>query len=215
MAAGPHVLHLAAGATADYLLVAGGSSVTALTSLAHTSWPTRTIRVRDHTANGYMSSADTVLPQLQAKLHFGEFASRPAGTGTFVPQTSWIDQHLSSQNVVQLGAVTCNRAIMAPLTAAMQEITDRGLASLVNTADFQYEGGCWNPRVARVIAGGTLSSHSWGMAIDINVGNNPLGAPPHQDPRLVAIMSKHGFAWGGRFLRPDGAHFEWVGDIPH
>jgi len=24
-------------------------------------------------------------------------------------------------------------------------------------------------------------------------------------------MQRHGFAWGGRFLRPDGGHFEWVG----
>jgi len=38
-----------------------------------------------------------------------------------------------------------------------------------------------------------------------------LGATPRQDARLVAIMAKHGFLWGGRWLRPDGAHFEWVG----
>ena len=48
-------------------------------------------------------------------------------------------------------------------------------------------------------------------AVDINVDVNPLGARPHQDPRLVAIMEKHGFVWGGRWLRPDGAHFEYVG----
>jgi D-alanyl-D-alanine carboxypeptidase len=215
MATSPHVLPLVAGASADYLLVAGAGSVAALTSVAHATWPTRTIRVKAHTANGYMSGADTVLTQLQAKLDFGEFASRPAGTGSFVPQSSWIHQHLSAKRVVQLGDVTCNRAIMPSLIAAMQEVTARGLGSTIDTADFQYEGGCWNPRVARVIAGGTLSSHSWGMAIDINVAANPLGSPPHQDPRLVSIMAAHGFAWGGRFLRPDGAHFEWVGSIPH
>ena len=61
-----------------------------------------------------------------------------------------------------------------------------------------------------------MSVHAWGAAIDINVANNPLGAAPNQDARLVAIMAKHGFAWGGRFLRPDGGHFQWVGNtIPH
>ena len=81
----------------------------------------------------------------------------------------------------------------------------------MNTADFQYEGGCFNPRIARFSDGGSLSSHSWGIAVDINVNKNPLGGKPHQDPRLVAIMAEHGFTWGGLWLRPDGAHFEWVG----
>ena len=206
---------LASGATAHYLLVGGPLSVARLTTVAHVAWPSRTIRVRASTANGYMSGADTVLTQLQSKLDFGEFSFRPAGTNAFVPDPAWINQHLVSRRVVQLGDVTCNAAIMSDLQAAMKEVTARGLGSTINTADFQYEGGCWNPRTARVIAGGTLSSHSWGIAIDINVANNPLGSPPQQDPRLVAIMAAHGFAWGGRFLRPDGAHFEWVGTIPH
>jgi hypothetical protein len=219
MATAIGVRPLPASPTFDYLLVGGAASVAALTATAHSVWPTRTIRVKDHTVNGYFSSADTVLTQLQIKVQFGEFSSRPAAqgvAGAFVPDPAFVDHHLTTRKIVQLGDVTCNSAIIKDLTAAMQEITDRGLASLVNTADFQYEGGCWSPRAARAIAGGTLSVHSWGTAIDINVKNNPLGGVPHQDPRLVSIMAAHGFAWGGRFLRPDGAHFEWVGSsLPH
>ena len=28
----------------------------------------------------------------------------------------------------------------------------------------------------------------------------------------MRIFRKHGFAWGGNFLVPDGMHFEWVGE---
>ena len=53
------------------------------------------------------------------------------------------------------------------------------------------------------------TSIRWGSAIDVNVSTNPLGARPHQDPRLVRAFAQAGFVWGGRFLRPDGMHFEY------
>jgi hypothetical protein len=95
----------------------------------------------------------------------------------------------------------------------MAEVTERGLGSTVHTADFQYEGGCWNPNVVPGSVG-TISRHSWGLAVDINVDTNPFGERPHQDARLVAIMRRHGFAWGGTWLRPDAMHFEYVGTTP-
>jgi hypothetical protein len=217
MATSSSVLQPAVGTDPDYLLVGGSLTTAAVTTAAHRAFPGLSVRVRSHTANGYMSSADTVLTQLQTKVQFGEFAFRPAtgSSSAIIPDPGWVQAHLQTKHVTQLGSVTCSRAIMGPLVAAMTEITAQGLGSLISTADFQYEGGCWSPRVTRAVSGGILSSHSWGVAVDINVAANPLGATPRQDPRLVAIMAAHGFAWGGRFLRPDGAHFQWVGTIPH
>jgi D-alanyl-D-alanine carboxypeptidase len=211
MATSNQVLTTPATQPAAYLLVGGMASVAALTKVMKAQLPTRAIRVRSKTANGFLSSYDTVLTQLEIKRRFGEFSLKQGTGGALVPDSSWMAQWIRTVDVPQLGDVECNKAILPDLIAAMQEITADKLASLVHTADFQYEGGCFNPRVARFSDGGSLSSHSWGIAVDINVDDNQLGAKPDQDPRLVAIMAKHGFTWGGRWLRPDGAHFEWVG----
>lgn len=211
MATSNQVLTTPATQPAAYLLVGGMSGVPALTKVMKAQLPTRSVRVLATTANGFLSSYDTVLTQLEVKRRFGEFSIKPSSNGSLAPDSAWMAQWIRTQNVPQLGPVECNKAVLPDLVAAMKEITQRKLGSLVHTADFQREGGCFNPRIARFSDGGALSTHSWGIAVDINVDDNPLGATPHQDPRLVAIMAEHGFTWGGRWLRPDGAHFEWVG----
>ena len=46
-------------------------------------------------------------------------------------------------------------------------------------------------------------------------GRNPFRGASHQDPRLVRVMEKHGFTWGGRWpTRPDPMHFELRGSDP-
>jgi hypothetical protein len=198
-----------AGALASYLLVDARHRTA---ERLRAALPDRDLRIESRTRNGFLSSADSVLTQAEIKSRFGEFALAVDATGALHEDPSWKQTWLTSTSITQLGAVTCNVAVIAPLRAAMEEVTRRGLGALVHTADFQREGGCWSPRVARFGAG-QLSAHAWGIAVDINVDVNPLGAVPRQDPRLVDIMARHGFTWGGRFLRPDGAHFEWVGAI--
>jgi hypothetical protein len=204
------VLGHPAGSTASYLLLDSGTDSGQTARRLRTALPSRDLRVEARTVNGLMSSSDTVLTQAQIKADFGEFGVRTGTDGQLHLESSWEQRWIISTRIPQLGVVTCNRKVVGPLRAAMEEITRRGLGSLVHTADFQREGGCWNPRVQR-LGGGQLSAHAWGIAVDINVDVNPLGATPHQDPRLVAVMAAHGFTWGGRFLRPDGAHFEWFG----
>jgi hypothetical protein len=86
----------------------------------------------------------------------------------------------------------------------MADLQRRGLGPVVDRPDFQAEGGCSNPRAAR-FAQGVLSHHAWGIALDVNVARNPLGARPVRDPRAGGC---HG---AGRRLRLDGAHSEWLG----
>jgi hypothetical protein len=86
---------------------------------------------------------------------------------------------------------------------------------LDHAIDSNGYGGCYVPRFINEDPAGDISHHSWGAAIDFNVPENPFGAPPHQDPHLVAIFEKWGFTWGGRWLVPDGMHFEFSNFPPH
>ena len=103
-----------------------------------------------------------------------------------------------------LGRVTCNRAVIPQLRGAMQELQDAGLSRLIHS----YLG-CYVPRFVNRIPTAGISHHTWGVAFDCNIDGNGFGQPPHQDPRLVELLQRWGFTWGGDFVVPDGNHFEY------
>ena len=48
--------------------------------------------------------------------------------------------------------------------------------------------------------------------MDLNARANPFGGRSRQDRRLIRIMERHGFSWGGDFpTTPDPMHFEFRG----
>jgi hypothetical protein len=142
------------------------------------------------------------------KAAFGEFAADPnLLPGQWLAMApEWQSQHIVSAPVPILGTARCNTALIPQLRAALTQVRRRGLASLIRPGDY---GGCFAARVIPGSPGDALSAHAWGAAIDINVSANQVGAPPHQDPRLVAIFKRWGFTWGGNWMRPDGMHFEF------
>jgi hypothetical protein len=103
--------------------------------------------------------------------------------------------------------VRCHKLIVPHLTAAMAEVKRLRLQQLVDVADFRRRGGCFSP----VRGGGAeLSRRAFGIALALNVAANPPGKA-NADPRLARVMARHGFTWGGHWLRPNGGYFEWVG----
>jgi hypothetical protein len=143
------------------------------------------------------------------KARFGEFAVRePVGADWVTPDPAWVNRNIRSARVPILGSVTCHRRMIPALRRALADVARRGLARLIDPGDY---AGCYAPR--RIPRSGTLSLHAWGLAVDINASRNPQGSRPHQDPRLVRIMERHGFSWGGRWPTvPDGMHFEYHRD---
>jgi hypothetical protein len=150
-------------------------------------------------------AADVMAP-VRLKRAFGEFALTD-GPGRWVQQgATWLRTAYQEQEVPIIGLLECHEAMFAPLSAALQDLVDRGLAHLVDPDD---SDGCWAPRVQ---AGTTPSSHAWGIAIDINVQGNHFGATPTMPDEVIEAFARQGFVWGGDWLIPDGMHFELVVD---
>jgi hypothetical protein len=83
---------------------------------------------------------------------------------------------------------------------------------LVDPGDY---AGCYAARVIAGDPGPSIAHHARGSAVDLNAGANPQGLRPHQDRRLVSIFERWGFTWGGRWLVPDGMHFELLRLVPN
>jgi hypothetical protein len=133
----------------------------------------------------------------------GSFTYQVLGGGRIAPDPAWVARSIATEAVPILGNVTCNRAMLPQLRAALQEVVDRGLAGEINPGEY---AGCYYPRF---IAGSTkLSNHSFGLALDMNVPGNGRGTVGEMDREVVSIFKKWGFAWGGDWSYTDPMHFE-------
>jgi hypothetical protein len=168
------------------------------------------IRVRRLGDTPRFRHGDAVLPPVRIKELFGEFAAAGQPDGSLRLDEAWTHANIVTADVPVLGDVRCHRRIVPPLRSAMSEIARRGLAGLIDASDF---GGCFSPRHLNQEKTGGLSHHSWGIAFDINVSENPFGVQGRLDPRIVAVMERWGFTWGGHWLIPDGMHFEFLQDV--
>lgn len=169
------------------------------------------LRTRTEGENPFLRYGDAVLPQLLIKDAFGEFAARPNDDGTITLEPGWAKRNIKVASVPILGPdlpVTCHRSLFPQLREALRDVEQQGLAHLIHPKQFK---GCFSARFINSNPGGRLSHHSWGIAVDINAEENRFGAKPNMDPRIVDIFEdRWGFTWGGRWIIPDGMHFEWI-----
>ena len=98
--------------------------------------------------------------------------------------------------------MACHVAIAARLEAVFATLKRSGELELVKTYD-----GCFNIRKVR--GGNRPSLHAWGLAIDLNAGEFPLGSKHQQAPALVRAFTAEGFFSGAKFHRPDPMHFQF------
>ena len=164
------------------------------------------LQVRAPGETPYPRQGDAVLPPVKIKLLFGEFAARPdpANPGFLDVDPAWVRSHIQVRTLPLVGNIQCNVALFPQLRGALEELVRRGLGNLIHS-----EHGCYVPKFVLNDPHASISHHAWGIAFDVNLSGNEFGQPPHQDPRLVRILAKWGFLWGGRFIVPDGNHFEY------
>jgi hypothetical protein len=160
---------------------------------------------------------DFTLGMARTKEALGEFSYRVNSNGSVTLDSAWKNKYITLGSVGRLNLPSgCHSTVRVALQAAMSEVIASGLENTINYYDANRAGGCYYPRFNRLTPNssvGFLSRHSWGMAIDTNtIGSCQGCAPPDMNCDTVRIFRKHGFAWGGNFLTPDGMHFEWVGE---
>ena len=115
------------------------------------------------------------------------------------PSHAWIN----SATGKPLQHIYCNKDLQPALTQAIKNVVQRGLVHELKTFD-----GCFEIRAVRGYTT-DLSTHAFGLAIDLNARTNPLGGPSTQDPQLVACFTDAGLVWGGKFSRKDPMHYSF------
>ena len=143
-----------------------------------------------------------VLPNALVKEMFGDFQIKERDGVWITTEPEWREDNIQNKRMPILGITRCHRLMWEPLEGALNQILEEGLEEYLSIEEWRTAGGCYAPRrISRFDAGGSISRHAWGIAIDINTIS---GYPP----RIVEIFNEWGFAWGGTWTSPDEMHFE-------
>jgi hypothetical protein len=102
--------------------------------------------------------------------------------------------------------IQCHIDIGDVVVDALKEIKGHKGYGYLFENGFDYYGGCFNFRVKR--GGKDLSTHAWGIAIDLNPHIAPYGEQGNQPDFIIEAFVKRGFEWGGNWEHPDPMHFQ-------
>ena len=143
-----------------------------------------------------------VLPTALVKEMFGDFQIKERDGVWITTELEWREENIQNKRMPILGITRCHRLMWEPLEGALNQILEEGLEEYLSIEEWRSSGGCYAPRrINRFDAGGSISRHAWGIAIDINTKSS-------YPPRVVEIFNDWGFAWGGTWTSPDEMHFE-------
>ena len=140
------------------------------------------------------------------------------------PTAAWESEHLRRVTPpfpltlafppgTQVTRIACHKKVAESLLRVFERILEHyGSLAEVRKARAHLFGGCFNFR--KITAGSRLSTHAWGVGIDMDPARNAFGVK-HDESKgmmpleVVEIFEDEGWKWGGRFrTKPDCMHFQ-------
>ena len=111
---------------------------------------------------------------------------------------------LSWDPATSVTQMTCHKLLVDIFAEVFERIAAAGLQAKV-----QSFGGCFSFRPQRT--GSRMSTHAWGIAVDLNPATNAQGSAGDMDAGIVEIFRTAGFTWGGQWegKRRDAMHFQF------
>jgi D-alanyl-D-alanine carboxypeptidase len=111
---------------------------------------------------------------------------------------------ISWDHAQNVSFITCHKTLAAVFGNVFSQIQSDGLQNAITSF-----GGCFSFRSQRT--GAKLSTHAWGIAIDLNPETNQQGTAGNMDPAVIAIFRRVGFKWGGDWTGKtrDPMHFQF------
>jgi D-alanyl-D-alanine carboxypeptidase len=111
---------------------------------------------------------------------------------------------LSWDHTKSVSQMTCHQKLGEIFGGLLGRIQASGLQAEVSSF-----GGCFSFRQQRT--GSKLSTHAWGIAIDLNPETNAQGTAGNMNTGVIEIFREAGFEWGGDWTgkTKDPMHFQF------
>jgi hypothetical protein len=102
---------------------------------------------------------------------------------------------------IRVNRIRIHYRLVPSIERIFYKLYDQGLWEMIRSFDGTY---VWRAKRS----GEKLSTHSWGIAIDLNASTNRLGTRGDMPIEIIRAFDEEDWEWGGEWHRPDPMHFQ-------